>query len=194
MLKGIDISHHNKYQIFPTKGKATIDLSKHDFIIMKATEGITYKDPCMDKYIEILPNDKLYGFYHYARPERNRAKEEAQNFCKTIGVYGKDAMLVLDWEQKALTQPIEWAIDWLNIVEKEYGKKPLIYCSSWYTKKLKPVLENGNGLWVAHYNNDKKPKIYTYPIWAMWQYTDDPYDKDIFNGNKQQFRAYCKGN
>ena len=182
-LKGIDISHHNKYNLPP--------FDKQDFIIMKATEGVSYKDPMMDVYLEKLPTDMLYGFYHFARPERNRAKEEARNFCNTIGRYGEGAMLVLDWEAMAVSQPIEWAVDWCNEVEKVYGKKPLIYCSSWYTKKIKPLLDNNNGLWVAHYTKADSPKVYTYPSWAMWQYTSEPYDKDIFNGTRKQFEAYC---
>lgn len=191
MLKGIDISHHNKYQIFPKEGKKpVIDLSKHDFVIMKATEGKTYVDPCMDDYIKLLSQDQRYGFYHFARPERNRAYDEAKHFCKTIGNYGENAMLVLDWEAQAVSQPIEWALDWMKFVEKEYGKKPLIYCSSWYTKKCRLLLENNNGLWVAHYTNKKTPTVYTYPTYAMWQYTSEPYDKDVFNGNAKQWDKY----
>ena len=182
-LKGVDISHHNKYKI--------PKFSDYDFIIMKATEGRSFKDPMMDKYIEMLGKDQLYGFYHFARPERNRAKDEAQHFCKTIGRYGEEALLALDWEAQAVTQPIEWALEWCRLVEKEYGKKPLIYCSSWYTKKLKPLLENDIGLWVAHYTKKEKPTVYTYPTWAMWQYSSEPIDKDIFNGSAKQFRAYC---
>ena len=182
-LKGIDISRHNKYAI--------PDLAKQDFVIMKATEGVTYKDPMMDEYIAMLKADQLYGFYHFARPERNRAKAEAANFCNTIGAYGEEAMLVLDWEAQAVTQPIEWALEWCKEVEKIYGKKPLIYCSSWYTKRIKLLLENDIGLWVAHYTKKDKPTIYTYPTWAMWQYTSEPYDKDIFNGTALQFRKYC---
>lgn len=182
-LKGIDISHHNKYAI--------PDFAKQDFIIMKATEGVTYKDPMMDEYIARLKTDQLYGFYHFARPERNRAKAEAANFCNTIGTYGEEAMLVLDWEAQAVTQPIEWALEWCKEVEKIYGKKPLIYCSSWYTKRIKLLLDNDIGLWVAHYTKKDKPTIYTYPTWAMWQYTSEPYDKDIFNGTAMQFRKYC---
>ena len=182
-LKGIDISHHNKYAI--------PDFAKQDFVIMKATEGVTYKDPMMDEYIAMLKADQLYGFYHFARPERNRAKAEAANFCKTIGAYGEEAMLVLDWEAQAVTQPIEWALEWCKEVEKIYGKKPLIYCSSWYTKRIKILLDNNIGLWVAHYTKKDKPTIYTYPTWTMWQYTSEPYDKDIFNGTAMQFRKYC---
>lgn len=192
MLKGIDVSHHNKYQIFPNKNQQPlIDFSKHDFVIMKATEGRSYVDPMLDDYLKLLMPDQLYGFYHFARPERNKAKDEAQHFCKTIGRYGEDAMLVLDWEAQAVSQPIEWALDWMRIVEKEYGKKPLIYCSSWYTKKCRPLLENNNGLWVAHYTNKKAPTVYVYPTFALWQYTSEPYDKDVFNGTRKQWVKYC---
>lgn len=182
-LQGCDISHHNKYSL--------PDFSKQDFIIMKASEGKTYVDPMMDAYIDKLKKDQLYGFYHFARPERNRAKDEAMHFINTIGKDGENAMLVLDWEALAVRQPIEWALEWCNYVEKEYGKKPLIYCSSWYTKKIKLLLDNNIGLWVAHYTKQDKPTVYTYPYWAMWQYTSSPYDKDIFNGTRKQFEAYC---
>lgn len=192
MIRGIDISHHNQWQIFPKKGEPAINFDKHDFIIMKATEGRTYVDPCMKKYVEMLPENKLHGFYHFARPENNSAEVEAKHFCDTLGELGEDAILVLDWEAKATSCPIQWAVDWCNYVERIYGKKPLIYCSSWYTKKLKPLLDNNNGLWVAHYTKNKKPTVHTYPTWAMWQYSSDPYDKNVFNGSSNQFRKYAQ--
>ena len=183
-LKGCDISHHNKYNI--------PDFSKQDFIIMKATEGRNYVDPMMNEYIKMLKQDQLYGFYHFARPERNRAKDEAKHFCDTIGKYGEEALLVLDWEALAVQQPIEWALEWCKEVEKIYGKKPLIYCSSWYTKKIRLLLQNDIGLWVAHYTKKDKPTVYTYPTYALWQYTSDPYDKDIFNGSRKQWLQYTQ--
>ena len=184
ILKGCDVSHHNKYNI--------PDFTKQDFVIIKASEGATFRDPMMQTYIEKLGKDQLYGFYHFARPERNRAKVEAKNFCDAIGIYGEEAMLVLDWEAQAVTQPIEWALEWCKEVEKIYGKKPLIYCSSWYTKKIRLLKENDIGLWVAHYTSKEKPTVYVYDFWAMWQYSSNPYDKDIFNGTRKQFLAYCK--
>ena len=52
-LKGCDVSHHNKYAI--------PDFSKYDFVIMKATEGISYVDPMMETYLEkYLQKDQLY--------------------------------------------------------------------------------------------------------------------------------------
>lgn len=183
-LKGIDVSHHNKYKI--------PDFSKQDFVIMKATEGKSFIDPMMNTYIEMLKPDQLYGFYHFARPERNRAKDEAKHFCDTIGKYGEEAILVLDWEALAVQQPIEWALEWCKEVEKIYGKKPLIYCSSWYTKKCKLLLQNDIGLWVAHYTKKDKPTVYTYPTYALWQYSSEPYDKDLFNGTRKQWELYAR--
>lgn len=192
MLKGIDVSHHNKYEIFPRNGKRpSIDFSKHDFVIIKATEGRTYVDPMLERYIALLGEDQLYGFYHFARPENNSPRDEAMNFCGAIRNWDENAMLVLDWEGKAVNCPITWAVEWCKYVEEKCGKKPLIYCSSWYTKKCLPLLEEDIGLWVAHYTKSNKPTVYTYPTWAMWQYTSEPYDKDVFNGNKTQFRKYC---
>ena len=187
MLNGIDVSHHNKYQY----QHGTVDFTKHDFVIVKATEGVNFEDPMYDTYMEdILNLQKPYGIYHYARPENNKAEAEAKHFCEVIGDDGKDAILVLDWEQKALQYNISWALEWLQYVEKVYNKKPLIYCSSWYTKKLTSILENGNGLWVAHYTKAKKPTIHTYPFYTLWQYSDDPYDKDVFNGTLEQWYKY----
>ena len=186
MLKGIDISHHNKYQFID----GTLQFNNADFIMMKATEGRSYEDPMMETYVKALAPNKLYGFYHFARPENNDPVSEAKNFCSTIGIYGYDAMLALDWEAKATKCDIEWAIEWLKEVEKKYRKKPLFYCSSFYTKKIQKVLENNNGLWVAHYTKADKPKVYTYPLYAMWQYTSEPYDKDYFNGGVAQWHKY----
>lgn len=186
MLNGIDISHHNKYQV----KQGLLNLNDHDFIIMKATEGISFKDPMMDDYIEMINDDKPIGFYHYARPEHNAAVAEAAHFCDTLGDRGNHALLALDWECDALRYPLTWALEWLKYVENVYHKKPLIYCSSWYTKKLSMILENGNGLWVAHYTNKDKPNVHTYPFYAIWQYTNKPYDKDKFNGDINQLLRY----
>ena len=186
-LKGIDISHHNKYQY----QKNEFSMDDYDFVIMKATEGKTYVDPMFDTYMkEIEAKKKLYGFYHYARPENNDPVSEARHFCDTIGKDGINAMLALDWEGKAITCDLDWAVEWLKYVEQVFDKKPLFYCSAFYTSKLKRIYTNGNGLWVAHYTKADKPRVSTYPFYAIWQYTDNPIDKDIFNGTEEQWKKY----
>lgn len=187
MLKGIDISHHNKYQYQHNE----FSMDDYDFIIMKATEGRTYVDPMMDEYMkEIVAKEKKYGFYHFARPENNDPISEAKHFCDTIGTDGVGAILALDWESKAISYDLDWALDWLRYVERVYNKKPLFYCSASFTSKLNPIYQNGNGLWVAHYTKADKPRVKAYPFYAIWQYTDSPLDKDVFNGNEEQWYKY----
>lgn len=189
MLKGIDVSHWNK----------DINYDEPSFIIIKASEGVKYKDPMLDEHynkfskrVDGKPVNKLYGFYHYARPETgNTPEQEADSFLGYIGHHVGNCLLALDWEQKALTQPIEWAEQFLDYVYMNTGVKPLIYCSASVTPKLKNIYKKDYGLWVAHYGVNS-PKISTYPFWAMWQYTSTPLDYNYFNGNEKTFRKYCE--
>ena len=189
MLKGCDVS---RYQ------KNSVNFNNYDFVIMKASEGVSLKDAYLDIHYDTLhgakdgkpDKNKLYGFYHYARPEYNNPEEEAAFFLSLVGHHTGNAIFALDWEGVATSYPITWAVQWLDYVYKETGVKPLIYCSSGYTKKLKPVYEKDYGLWVAHWNVDK-PNTGVYPFYAIWQYTSKPFDHDYFNGDREQFKKYC---
>lgn len=199
-MKGCDISHYQTKAI----NSGIINLGDYDFVILKATEGKTYKDKDMPKLLEKVKTD-LIGFYHFARPEKYGWKEEADNFIKAVKPYiNNGAILALDWEDKAVKLPVsqgvEWALNWLRYVEQQTGIKPMIYCSEWYCKNLKRIYENGNGLWIARYpgmnfvNSGKKPSTGVYPFFAMWQYNDKDGNKEIdvdfFNGKRKQFEAY----
>ena len=52
MINGIDISNNN-WSYLATHDFAPVR-DKDNFVIMKATEGITYKDRCVDLYYNIL--------------------------------------------------------------------------------------------------------------------------------------------
>lgn len=200
MLKGIDVSHY----------QTDIDnyIKDIDFVIIKASEGKSMKDSKrLDHYHKAKDNNKLLGFYHYAHPELNTVASEVNNFLSAIpsDEIG-NAVLCLDWEGKALKENIKWAIDWLSLVYKKTGVKPLLYCQGSYTNKIGDAYKKGFGLWVAHYKNStvsldcgktpdtkiSKPTIGAYPFWAFWQYTSKPVDRDLFNGTKSQFKSYAK--
>lgn len=187
MLNGADISHWQG---------SDFDVTQHDFIIAKASEGRSYKDKCFTHNIEkALSANKLIGAYHYARPENgNSAKDEAQNFVNTIKPYIGKCLLALDWEAEALNYPIEWALEWLIEVEKLTGVKPLIYCSAHYVPKCQKIAENGNGVWVAKWSGVAPYVKPTFTVMAMWQYTNQPYDKDRFYGDSDTWQKYCDSN
>lgn len=188
MLRGIDVSHHN----------SSINLKGNDFVIVKATEGTTFKDNKRDYWRNMAEKSgiSLHGFYHYARPEKNNYVDEANHFVNTIAKYipYNNTILALDWENVALKHDLSWAIGWLNTVEQMTGVKPLFYCQASYTPKIGEIYKNGNGLWVAHYTSANKPRIGAYPYWAIWQYTSSngKLDKDYFNGTREQFLRYCR--
>lgn len=195
MLKGIDISRYQK-----NLDKNYILLQ--DFVIMKATEGKSYKDPMLDEFYNLIHGsddgkpdiNKLYGFYHYARPELYDPIIEAKNFIKRVGHHAGNALFCLDWEGKAWDCDIEWALEWLEYIKNETGVKPLIYCSGSNTNRLKIISKKDYGLWVAHWGINK-PTIGPWPVWALWQYNVDRninVDLDYFNGNKDQFKKYCR--
>lgn len=183
MLHGCDIS---KWQ------GADFDISEQDFVIAKATEGKTYVDTYFHHNIEkALKNNKLIGAYHYARPDNNSAKAEAEHFVNTIKAYVGKCLLALDWEGVALSFPVTWALEWLKEVERLTGVKPLLYCSASYIPECKLIADNGNGIWVAKWAEvapDVKP---TFSVMAIWQYTSKPYDKDKFLGDAKAWQKYC---
>ena len=185
-MYGIDISSWQK----------GIDLfaDECEFVIMKATEGIGMVDHQLNNYVNQIKNsDKLFGLYHFARPDYNGTADgmvnEAKFFIKTISslpIY-QNAILVLDWETEPINRPDLIRI-WLNTVEELTGVKPFIYGSS---SKLK-------GPAFAEF-------IGTYPIWmAAWPYTTpinrcQPYpsgtlpNRDKLNWKIWQFSANGHG-
>lgn len=185
-LYGIDISKWQDESIY-----ATFD--KYEFVIAKATEGKTYTDPMFVKHINrALEEEKLIGAYHYARPDNNNAKDDALNFVNAIGPYYKTGMLLaLDWEQKSWNYPIEWAIEWLELVYKWTGIKPVFYASAGLlTTDCDKIEKAGFGLWSADYSTRSLKDTRTNPFsnWVLRQIGSNPVDQDVFNGNYEKWK------
>lgn len=191
-LEGIDVSHWNH--------KVAIAEHKPDFVMIKATEGVTFKDPDMLYHYWLAQS--MYvpsGFYHYARAEKNTPEAEAEHFISTIPetALGFGHPLALDFEGKALSlkDVDSWALRFMQHIYNKTGVKPLLYASQSTLKRFPKTADFGCGLWVARYRNkalgygDIKPWKFA----AMWQYTSNPIDRDIFYGNKTQFEKYGKG-
>ena len=197
-LIGLDISHHNKNM------KDLHDLNLLNFVIMKATEGVKFKDPAMKTYLSILDPLMLRGFYHFCRADLGNAPEdEAMHFINTIGknIDGK-TILALDVEAGALKVPnIDgWCSIWMQVVEMATGIKPMIYTSQAECKRFQGVHDLGCGLWVAKWskNAPTQKQISPWDFYAIWQYTSDNIfsgvrtDADIFNGSREQWLKYAE--
>lgn len=206
-LHGIDIA---SWQAGMNAGKMDAD-----FVIIKATGGTGYVNPSCDKHFQQAKKaGKLLGVYHYANEKglEGTAKQEANYFVKNAKNYLKgDAIPILDWEASNKGN-VQWALDWLNEVEKQTGIKPWFYT---YTNVLNtydftPVYKNDNALWIAQYPDmsthrgyikDKKPpRTRNFPNGpAAYQYSSttvipgygSPIDVDIFYGDKKAWQKYA---
>ena len=205
-LNGIDIS----------SAQAGMDVSKvnADFVIVKATQGVTYVNPyCNKHYAQAKASGKLRGLYHYA--EGGNALDEAKFFINNIKNYVKDAILCLDWESNlggGRTNPYfnspyapTWVKIWCDEVYRLTGVKPLVYVQQ---SQLKDVRGIGDyGLWIAQYATLTVTTKYQSKPWnegayacAIRQYAGgngrvDGYsgavDLDKFYGNAATWNKYA---
>lgn len=190
MLKGIDVSAHQNSMSFEGL----------DFVIIKASEGVGFKDKMLDTHYNNFhgsndgkPDSKCYGFYHYARPDLgNSPEEEADWYLSLVGHHAGHALFALDWEGLSLKYPVSWAKRWLDRVYAKTGVKPLIYIqgSQEWTGKYQEIREADYGLWIAQWGV-KEPTVKHWGFYAMWQYQGSPLDSNIFNGDVTTFKKYC---
>lgn len=185
---GGDLSHHNYGAVDPTYW---------DFVFLKASEGRTYVDHCMERYLEDLAQGGVIpfiGFYHYARPENNAPLTEVEHFLKTIKPHIGNCMVALDIENEALRVDHldDWVMTWCNEVANRTKSKPLIYISSSQAHKVIGSLKK-YPLWVAHYNVQKpqSKRMQINPV--MWQCTKKPFDIDIFYGTSGDIASLIRG-
>ena len=184
MIKGYDFSHY--------QGETYQNYRDGDFYILKATEGIKFKDKKFNEMASYFRGicAKAIGAYHYAHPEKNSWKKEADHFLKTVKS-NLPCVLALDWEGEALKCDIKWARAWLDYVFAQTGIRPLFYCQSSYVDSVgDAIVSGGYGLWVARYTNIGKPKVGKWGKYAIWQKTSKPVDTDYFNGTLAGFLKY----
>ena len=156
-MNGIDVSKWNP-----------IDLSKVecDFVIVKATQGISYISPKFQSQISQAESlGKLLGVYHYA--SSGGAVEEAKHFLKTVDKYIGKAILVLDWEgdQNPNFKSPEYALAWLRYVKNQTGITPFIYMSKSVCRQYASVWDPTFPLWCAQYKN-QQPTGYQENPWT----------------------------
>ena len=187
---GIDVSHYQG-EVDWKKVKDT----GVDFVYIKATEGSSYVDECFGKNKKQLEeNEFTYGVYHFFSFD-SKAKDQAKHFIETVGDMKGKLVPVVDVEyygnkikhppkKKNVQKELQKMLD---ILEKEYGVKPMIYSTEpFYIKYLDGDFDD-YPLWVRN--------VYFEPVhkWKIWQYTDK-YKMDGMNGKEKYVDAnVCKG-
>lgn len=193
-VHGIDISHYQgdidwkmllqtRHSQFPIR-----------FIFMKATEGGDFADKnFVANFDSARANGFIRGAYHFYNP-RTDAICQADFFINSVKLKKGDLPPVLDIEKKGkdmnrLRADLKL---WLQLVEKHYGVKPIIYSSySYKMKYLNDSVFNSYPYWIAHYYVDS---VRYKGNWAFWQHHDvgvlpginKEVDLNIFNGTMTQ--------
>jgi lysozyme len=163
------------------------------YVFIRATAGENRIDSRFEEnWKGAKARQLIRGAYHYYRPNEN-SLVQADNFIKNVTLQKGDLPPVLDIEKLPKTQSIVrlkvGLRNWLSVVEKHYGVKPIIYSGESYYKDFLKEEFSEYPLWIANYNfwrNDLESD------WQFWQFTekakiegiDAMVDLNIFNGDK----------
>lgn len=164
-----------------------------DFIFLKASEGRTFEDP---KLVERLAAARkasqseglLVGYYHFARPDNNKPRDEARHFVETVREAGgylgpqRRGLLrrtelpgVLDYEvYHPSNRDQTWIAEFVDEYKKLTGHAPIIYGG--HVVRERTSLDFGCPLWLAAYVSELSPALLPVGWWkagpTFWQYTD----------------------
>lgn len=203
-IHGIDISHHQgRIDWDELKDRGMINKCPIRFIMIKATEGATRIDENFaDNFFQAREHGFTRGAYHFYSVH-SPAKAQAEFFMKKVKLENGDLPPVLDVEHKPQQQTDDEfrasVLEWLDIVEKHYQVKPIIY--TYYKFKMKYLSDsifNQYPYWIAHYYVDS---VEYRGRWKFWQHTDagrlpgikGNVDLNIYNGSYYDLRQMTIG-
>lgn len=194
-IRGLDISHYQGHINWERLRNANLQNDPIRFIFIKATEGVSLMDENFnDNFYQARKNDFVRGVYHFFVPDADAALQ-ARFFLHQVHLEPGDLPPVLDVEKGGDLTPEELqkrVRTWLNIVEKHYGVKPILYTGYKFREKyLSDPSFDAYPYWIAHYYVAKL--AYKGP-WAFWQHTDcgtvegirGHVDCNIFNGTLEE--------
>ena len=194
-IRGIDISHYQGAIQWDVLRNANINNDPIRFVFIKATEGVSLMDENFNEnFYRAKNNDFIRGVYHFYTPDCS-PESQARFFLHQVHLEPGDLPPVLDVEKIGNLSKSELRRNvkrWLDIVEKEYGVKPILYTGyKFKTSYLNDSLFQQYPYWIAHYYVDRLR--YKGP-WSFWQHTDrgrvdgikGDVDVNIFNGTLQE--------
>lgn len=169
---GIDVS---KYQ-GNIDWKSVAVNGRIQFVYIKASEGSRHVD---SKYKRNVKEAKAAGLkvgsYHFFIG-RKSAKEQFDNFNRSVDRYSQDLIPVVDVEEAgnrniSRAQLQSNLQEFMDLVKKEYGKYPILYSQyGFYNKMLAPEF-NRYYIFIARYGS-QKPELKGNGKYNIWQYSE----------------------
>ncbi|HDK7182937.1 TPA: peptidoglycan-binding protein [Clostridium botulinum] len=170
MAKGIDISMHNG-----TVNFSTVKSSGCNIVIIKATEGVDYVDPCLNQHYNGAKAQGLnIGFYHFMS-EKTSPTQQAIDFWNAIKGKQFNVIPTLDIETnnqgRSQKQISDRCIEFLNKFKALSGIDCMIYTGGYFGRdNLDSRVKKYKG-WIAHYGVNTP--MQTGFVAVGHQYTED---------------------
>lgn len=196
-IHGIDVSHYQNNIDWADVKAMQVQQIKIGFAYIKATEGLNDVDESFRRnWFNAKQAGLIRGAYHFFNASKS-GKAQAENFIETTMLKKGDLPPVLDIEQTngaSVADIQQRAKDWLEMVEKHYKVRPVIYTNVDFYENFLADQFGDYPLWVAHYLAKDKPR--TSRNWTFWQHNEkghvngiDAYvDFNAFSGDSSDFK------
>lgn len=168
--------------------------SKIKFVYIKATEGSNLVDPKYTTNITNARKNKIKtGSYHFFTC-RSSATSQFENFKNHVDKKKQDLIPVIDVEtcnNNYTPQQLRDSLKvFINLFEKHYGTKPMIYSSETFFRRYLGRAFSEYPLFIAKYSSNQ-PNIDGYN-WVLWEYSERGRVKGINNAvNFVRFNKGC---
>ncbi len=188
---GIDISRHQGEINWKLLEEFRFRYNKIDFVYIKATESIDWKD---NTFAKNWKNSKKHNFirgaYHFFNPNVS-VELQMENFFESVNLSKGDLPPMLDVEQESLISKDEYrnaVLSCLRLMESHYKMKPVLYINQvFYLKYFKTNDFKEYSLWISRLKRTEPPQS----NWVFWQFShsaivpgiSEYVDFNIFNGS-----------
>lgn len=191
-VKGIDISHHNGHIDF-----AKVAADSVDFVVIKATEGVTFVDSCLlHNYHDALAQNLIVGFYHFFRFNHGGVRQ-GRHFLRAINGLQTRLPLVIDFETDGNPSTNYYLVvgrlrDMIGYLKRR-GHRVMIYSNrKVYEKYIKGNFDDLD-IWLA---SGRTPDVGN--VCRLWQHSHNgrvggishPVDINTFNGSRTDFEQW----
>ena len=198
-IHGIDVSRYQRTVNWKEVKEMKDGNIKISFAFIKATEGVGNVDEQFRRnWLKAEEQNICKGAYHFFIAGKS-GKKQARNFIEIVDLKKGDLPPVLDIEQSYGVQANEIkkeVKEWLLIIEKQYGIKPVIYTNIDFYKNYLQADFDDYPIWIAHYLESDKPRIER--KWSFWQHNESgrvngiktPVDFNVFSEDSADFENF----
>ena len=149
-MKGIDISTHNGNIDFDS-----VKTSGVECIIMKATEGVDFRDNMMETYYpQVVSRGFNLGFYHFMS-EKTSPSRQAEDFYNAIKDKQYNILPCLDIETnnigRSSSQITDRCLEFLTRFKQLSGYDCMIYTGGYFGRDNLDSRIKNYPAWIAHY-------------------------------------------